>query len=52
VDQALPSPTDSAKPAAIFFKIAMFGTAGAAAMLIIAYVAMLNLSLRATKERS
>ena len=52
VDQAVPSPTDSAKPAGIFFEIAMFGTAGAAAMLIIAYAAMLNLSLRATKERS
>ena len=52
VDQPLPLLTDSAKPPGIFFKIAMVGTAGAAAMLILAYAAMLLLSLRAAKERA
>ena len=52
VDQPLPSLTDTAKPAEIFFKIAMLGTAGAAVMLIVAYAAMLILSLRAAKERA
>ena len=52
VDQPLPSQTGSAGPPAIFFKIAMLGAAGAAAMLTLAYAAMLILSLRSAKERA
>ena len=52
VEQPQPIQIDSAKPPAIFFKVAMLGTAAAAAMLMLVYAAMLIISLRAAKEHA
>ena len=52
VEQPVPSRTEPAKPSGTVFKIAMFGSGGAAAMLIVAYAVMILLGIRREKERA
>ena len=52
LEQPLASRTEPATPPAMFFKIAMFGSAGAAVLLIIAYAVTLIAAQRASKERA
>ncbi len=52
MEQPLATRTEPMKPSERVFRIAMLGTAGAAAVLILAFVAMSLASLRDAKERA